>query len=93
MKPTKKQLKVLLRRGYVDGGRIRWVLHGVDMEPWRDQVCGWCGEGFDREPTCFDVYHTPMHVECEQACDDFGVWEHKAKKALEANESLEELAQ
>ncbi len=39
-----------LRRWFVDLGRYRYILHKIDMEPWRDKFCPVCGEGFTSEP-------------------------------------------
>jgi hypothetical protein len=49
-----------LRHGFVDVGRSRYILHKFDMEPWRDQRCAGCGEGFTEEPRLtYSIY--PMH--------------------------------
>jgi hypothetical protein len=49
-----------LRHWFVDTGRYRYVLHKFDMEPWRNQRCSGCGEGFASDPRLtYSIY--PMH--------------------------------
>lgn len=42
-----------LKRGFVDIGRYRYILHKFDMETWRDKTCPICGEGFTKEPNYY----------------------------------------
>ncbi len=39
-----------LKRGFVDVGRFRYILHKIDMEPWRDKICPICNKGFVEDP-------------------------------------------
>lgn len=52
-----------LKRWFVDVGRHRYILHKIDMEPWRDQTCPICNNGFIKEPR-FYYEGKPIHSEC-----------------------------
>jgi len=44
------KISIDLKRKFVNIGRYRYLLHKVDMEPWRDRVCPVCEKAFESEP-------------------------------------------
>lgn len=51
-----------LKRWFIDVGRYRYILHKIDMEPWQNQNCPVCGEGFTSAPNFF-MSSYPIHTE------------------------------
>lgn len=56
-----------LKRGFIDIGRYRYILHKIDMEVWRNQPCPQCKKDFTEEPTCY-FDGMGIHWDCS---DDF----------------------
>lgn len=52
-----------LQRGFLDIGRYRYILHKIDMEPWRGKFCPICNKEFTEEPR-FRFMSYDMHIDC-----------------------------
>lgn len=53
-----------LKRGFVDVGRYRYILHKFDMETWRDKTCYGCGKGFSADPHLTYNSYAVHNVDC-----------------------------
>ena len=60
-----------LKRGFVDIGRYRYILHKFDMETWRDKICPVCNKGFSGEPR----YYFNSHAIHWDTCTSGVRWE------------------
>jgi hypothetical protein len=61
-----------LKRGFVDIGRYRYILHKFDMESWRGKVCPICNISFTEEPR-FHFSSYSMHLDCTFT-PEYDVW-------------------
>lgn len=64
-----------LKRGFVDVGRYRYILHKIDMETWRDKICPICRKGFSKEIGYFFMSYG-VHDEC-YGTPEFNTWADK----------------
>lgn len=72
-----------LKRGFVDIGRYRYILHKFDMETWKDQTCPICEKGFEKEPTYYMNYFA-IHNDCADS-PAFDLW-IESFRGLDENE-------
>lgn len=60
-----------LKRGFIDVGRHRYILHKFDMEPWRNKTCYGCEGAFTEEPR-YSFAGFPMHWSDDKDCTEIG---------------------
>ena len=73
-----------LKRGFVDIGRYRYILHKFDMEIWRNATCPICGNGFSSEPK-FSYESRSMHFDCYLS-DEGHEWANKHYEEYHSDE-------